>query len=180
MTATTRAAIGIMMMIVANALASGMAAAADEKDYSYLFPRPMPGWTAGSVASEVIKAVPVLGDTLKLSRSYTNARNKGGVIVIININNCLLSGYIEALRRRGETSADNVQVRPYEFAGYKGIEIGPEGSHDNIELIVKYCNIVSVDSAKATPREVTLYLDAIDFKAIETFRDDRFSPQLWP
>jgi hypothetical protein len=175
----TSLALAGVALLIATMLAMGNAIGAPVKDYSYLFPSANPGWTAGPVASEVIKTDPMLGDTLKLARSYNNIRTKAVITVVININNCLGSGLIEVLRRGGD-AAQKLKAKLYDFTGYKGVEVLPDEGQSYIMLMIGSCRIVTVSRENADRADMARYLAAMDLKSIEKLQDEQFSPQLWP
>lgn len=167
----TRIAMRLSTVIVSLFIMAS--ASAGEQDYSALFPKALPGWTAGKVESrkttEEDFLVPIT--RIQLTRSYVHDRTKGRVDILIDTFDAVASAMIEAAHKDEKYLAGlQGAVKLYRLGTYQGFEHYDEANNlVMISLKLASGRVFSIGRENADLEAMMSYLRKTDLEKIRAF-----------
>jgi hypothetical protein len=169
-----RTGISVLTMIAVVLLIGGPASGG-EQDYTDLFPRALPGWTASKVefkkTTEEDFLVPIA--RVQLAMSFVHDRTKGRVVILIDTFDPVAAAMIDAAHNDEKYLAGlKGTVKLYRLGTYQGFEHYEEGNNlVMISLVLSSGRVFSIGRENAGLEDMMRYLKKTDLEKIKAFSE---------
>ena len=162
-----------LTMIAVALLMTAALSHAGERDYTALFPKALPGWTASKVefkkTTDKNFLVPIT--RMQLARTYVHERTKGQIHILIDTFDPEASAMIDAAHKDEKYLAElKGTVKLYRLGNYQGFEHYDEANNlVMISLKLSSGKVFSIGRENAGLEDMMRYLKKTDLEKIKAF-----------